>query len=478
MALRTAESPLTEAQRGMGRSTSVQELPQNKEYDPTTKVVVIGMGAVTPLGIGVEAMWDGLINGRSGIVERDYSNYKEEHYPQIKAKVAGMVPNEFDPVTLLNGVVARKDINRKLHTSALYSLVAGYEALQQAGVLMHTEDQLGEDGKPDSVTVGRNWKINPDLIDPTQIAAYIGTGIGGAETVADVQRSLERGRPADPSGILKTLAERVATTVSMSFGIEGDVQTPIAACATGNKAIVAGVRAIRSGDVVAALVGGTEAANVPLGSGMFDVLRALSQNEDPEKASRPFDRDRDGFVMGEGAGTLFLVRLDVAQRLKAKILAEVSAYGDFSDAYHDTSPTGKGARLALNRVIDLSDLRKARGPVYTNLHGTSTPEGDPKEAQAVVDVYTERGEVVAGMSSTKSSMGHLLGAAGAVEAIACIKALETQTMPPTLNLDNPIEEVARWNMVAKEAQPAEIRKARNNAFGFGGLNTVVEFTEA
>jgi 3-oxoacyl-[acyl-carrier-protein] synthase II len=432
-----------------------------KEIDPTTRVVVTGMGAITPLGIGVEATWQNLIAGKSGIVPHVY-----EQYPVIKAKVAGMAP-EFDPKELLDGLASFSDIRARLHRSAFFSLIASKEALNQAGLL---SSRIGEKGDP------RKWQINPEIVDPFEVAAIIGTGVGGLDTPVEAQAELDKGKHIPPFSILKTLPERTVAPVEKAFGIKGPVETLVAACATGNKAIEQGIMRIMMGDAKIALVGGTESANVPVGTSMFDVLGALSKKEDPSVTPRPFDEARDGFVMAEGAGVLILERLDVARRRGATILAEVTGYGDKSDAYHDTAPSGEGGRVALRQAIRRSEEKGAKGRTYVNLHGTGTDEGDGKEAVLVDEVYGDTATEITGMSSTKGATGHLLGAAGAAEAIFCVKALNEQVMPPTLHLENPIPETGGRNYVPMEAQKGEFDHAHNNAFGFGGLNAIVAFS--
>lgn len=433
-----------------------------KEIDPTTRVVVTGMGAITPLGIGVEATWRNAIEGKSGIVENRF-----DQYPQIKASVAGMVPQKFNPKVALAGLLSGKDIGNRLHRSVHFSLAAAFEALQQAGILTQRE---GEDAK------NKKWKINPQIIDPSEVAAIIGTGIGGGEAIAKVQLSLDAKKRAGPFDILHALPERVVTPVTMAFDIRGPTYTVVAACATGNIAIASGVKEIMMGDARIAVVGGTEAVNVPIGSAMFDAMHALDPESDPTKTPRPFDELAGGFVMGEGAGILVLERLDFARARGAKILAEVTGYGNYSDAHHDTDPSGEGGKLALLRAIDRAKAKGANGRVYNNLHGTGTKTGDPVELRIVREAYTERKIDVAGMSSTKSETGHLLGAAGAVEAVIGIKALEDQVMPPTLRLENPIKEAEGLNLVPKEAQRAEFDHVHSNAFGFGGLNSILIFS--
>lgn len=443
-------------------SAEAPDFVPRKEIDPTTRIVVTGMGVVGPTGIGVEKFWRNIKDGKSGIVQ-----HKFDKYPQIKASVAGMVPEEFNPEVALAGIASIKDIRNKLHRSAHFSLAASFEALQQAGLLMQRE---GEDARD------RKWKINPQIVDPSEIAAIIGTGIGGGEVIAKVQLSLDARKRANPSDILHVLPERVLTPVTMAFGIKGPQYTIVAACATGNVAIPSGIKEIMLGEAKAALVCSTEAENVPIGAAMFDGVRALDPEPDPKKTPRPFDRSAAGFVMGEGAGALVLMRYDIARNLEVKILAEVTGYGIYGDAHHDTEPSGEGGKRALLRAIDKANQKGAKGRVYNNLHGTGTPLGDPIELRITREAYAERGIDVVGMSSTKSAMGHLMGAAGAAEAVICIKALEEQVMPPTLRLENPIDEAEGLNLVPKEAQRAEFDQAHSNAFGFGGLNAIVVFS--
>ncbi len=433
-----------------------------KEIDTTTRVVVVGIGAITPVGIGAEATWQNVRDGKSGIVEHRF-----EKYPQIRASVAGMVPEDFKPEVALAGMLPIKDIRRKLHRSTHFALSASFEALQQAGLLVQRE---GEDAKE------REWKINPQIADPADVAAIIGTGIGGGAVIAKVQLSLDERKRASPSDILHALPERVLTPVTMAFDIKGPQYTVVAACATGNVAIASGVKEIMLGDAKIALVCSTEAESVPVGFAMFDVLGALDPEADPKKTPRPFDRSAAGFVMGEGAGALVLIRYDIARKLGVKILAEVTGYGIYGDAYHDTEPSGEGGERALLRAIDKAKEKDAKGKVYNNLHGTGTKIGDPIELGIVRRAYEEKKIDAVGMSSTKGATGHLLGAAGAVEAVICIKALEEQVMPPTLRLEHPIDEAEGLNLVPKEAQRSEFDQAHSNAFGFGGLNAIVVFS--
>lgn len=440
--------------------TETIECAPRKELDPTTRIVVTGIGTVTPLGLNTKETWENLINGKSGIKSHEF-----DQYPQIQAKVGGII-TDFDPAKALGGLLSTKEI-RRIHRSTQFALSATLEALQQAGLLINT----GEDA------VNRKWVINSAIVDPKEIAAIIGTGIGGGETIAQVKQNLDQGKTAEVSHIFHVLPERVVTPVAKAFGIKGPTYINVAACATGNVSITSGIKEIMCGDAKIAIVGGTEAVNVPIGVAMFDILRALDLEADPTKTPRPLDKSAGGFVMGEGAGILILERCDIAQRRGARILAEVTGYGNTSDAFHDTTPSGEGAERAMRIARNRLKEKRAGGPIYINPHATATPTGDPIEIKAVRNEYGEEIKHVAGISATKGATGHLLGAAGAVEAIFCIKALGTQVMPPTLRLENPIDGAAGLNLVPREAQKGEFLHAQNNGFGFGGLNSVVIFSQ-
>lgn len=443
--------------------TEAPDFAPQKEFDPTTRVVVVGIGAITPLGIGAEATWRNVRDGKSGIVEHRF-----EEYPQIRASVAGMVSDDFKPEVALAGMLPIKDLKNKLHRSTHFSLGASFEALQQAGLLM---ERKGEDAK------NRRWEINSQIIDPTDVAAIIGTGIAGGETIAKVQLSLDLGKKAGYQ-ILHALPERVLTPVTMAFGIKGPQYTVVAACATGNVAIASGIKEIMQGDAKVALVSSTESVNVPIGAAMFDGLGALDSEPDPTKTPRPFDISAAGFVMGEGAGALVLMRYDIAQRLGVKILAEITGYGIAGDAHHDTEPSGEGGKRAMLRAIDRAKEKGVKGRAYVNLHGPGTPIGDPIELRITKEAFGERGINIVGASSTKGAIAHGMGASGAMEAVICVKALQEQVMPPTLRLEKPIAAAEGLNLVPKEAQSVEFDQAHNNAFGFGGLNAITVFSRA
>ena len=436
-------------------------MSQQHTLDPTARIVVTGMGAVTPLGLNVEETWASAVAARSGIRSHCF-----EQYPQIHASVAGMVSEQFSAKDALDGILPRKEIANYLHRTTHFSLAATLEALQQACLLI---PNTGEDARE------KRLVINAAVIDPTAIATIIGTGIGGGEAIGEVQRGLDAGKEARPKHILYTLPERVVTPVTKAFGIKGPAYTVVAACATGNIAITSGVKELMTGDADIAIVGGTEACNVPVGSSMFDCIHALDRETDPSRTPRPLDTSAGGFVMGEGAGVLVLERLDHARRRGATILAEILGYGNSADAFHDTEPSGEGAERAMRLAVARARAKAADGPIYINLHATATPTGDPIEMRAVSHVYGDRRAQVAGLSATKSATGHLLGAAGAIEAIFSIQALRTNTLPPTLHLNDPIDEANGWNCVPHEAQSAEIVQAHSNAFGFGGENSTVIF---
>lgn len=420
------------------------------EIDPRKRVVVTGMGAVTPLGLNVEDSFKGLVEGRSGIKLMQPAVHQ-------KINIAGTVEG-FDPKIYFSP----KDL-RRIHRSAQFSTAAAAEALIDSGLLTPDTDLT-------------SWNITLNGIKPENIGAKIGSGVAGLTYVPEMQDTIrDKGEDRiSPVSTLLFLLERVATIPSRKYTLRGEATATVAACATGSKSIAEARNAIILGEADLMLAGGTEAALTQLGLASFDVMRALadpSKFNTPAEASRPFDNKAAGFVMGEGAGILLLERLDHAQNRGAKIYAEIISHANTSDAYDDTAPSGEGARRAMRKALANAEIEPDQVD-YLNAHGTSTPTGDPEELDAIADVF---GSHISRMyvSSTKSATGHLLGAAGGVEAVFCIKALQEGVIPPTLNLTNPIRE--GFNLVPNIAVHRPIEIAMSNSFGFGGINSVLIF---
>lgn len=410
------------------------------------RVVVTGMGAITPLGLNLEETWKNLIEGKSGVKKLDQSI-------SSSVSVAATIDN-FKPENYL----PEKEIVR-VHRAAQFSCAAVREALDDAAVL--TEDDRNLFG-----------------IDSDSMGIVMGTGIGGGSEIAEMEDTiLQYGdKKISQYSMLKLLPERVATVPSTLFNLRGHASTKVAACATGGMAIEDADRILQTEDHIRLMVaGGAEAVIHRIGIGGFNAMRALSRNSgDPEKVSRPFDRRADGFVMGEGAGALVLQRLEDAFTLGPYtfIRAELIGYGDSSDAFHDTAPSGEGAVRAMKIAMDKAGIN-AEDVDYINTHGTSTNEvGDGTELNSLMTVFGKHLKHIA-VSSTKSETGHLLGAAGAIEALFCIKAIETGVVPPTINLWRPIRK--GLNLVKSRAQTREVNIAMSNSFGFGGINSVLIF---
>ena len=400
------------------------------------RIVITGMGLVSPLGCGTEAVWQSLLAGKSGI-----SALPAEMVQDIACKVAGQVPtleqdaqHGFNP----DGIIAAKD-RKKMDRFIEFALVAAHEALTQA-----------------------NW-FPQDNAQQQRTATVIATGIGGFNEIANaVETTAERGpRRLSPFTIPSFLANLAAGHVSIAHGFRGPI---------GDAA-----RLIRSGEADIALCGGTEAAIHRVSLAGFAAAKAMSGgfNDRPEQASRPFDRDRDGFVMGEGAGLLVIESLEHAEARGATPLAELVGYGTSADAYHLTAgpENGEGARRAMETALAQAGI-SAREVQHINAHATSTPVGDKGELAAIGSLFA--GSKVA-ITSTKSATGHLLGAAGGVEAIFSILALRDQVAPPTLNLQHPDEAAVGLNLVALKPQPTAMTYALSNGFGFGGVNASLLF---
>jgi 3-oxoacyl-[acyl-carrier-protein] synthase II len=414
------------------------------------RVVVTGMGIASPLGLGVENVWKRLIEGESGIGV--IQSFETE---QLTCKVGGQVPRGTRAEGKLNldEWIPTKD-QRKMDRFIHLGLVAATEAVEDSGWQPETEE------------------------DRCATGVMIGSGIGGLQTIAEAAVQVHEGkaRRLSPFFIPASLINLVSGHLSIKYGFKGPNHAVVTACATGVHAIGDAARLIMWGDADVMVAGGAEAAVCLIGIAGFCAARALSTafNDRPTEASRPWDKDRDGFVMGEGAGVLVLEEYEHAKKRGAKIYAEVAGYGMSGDAHHITAPADghEGAYRAMkaalkNGGIAASDIQ------YVNAHGTSTPMGDDLELQAVERLFGAEAKNVA-MSSTKSATGHLLGAAGAVEAIFSILAIRDNVAPPTLNLNNPSRESA-IDRVAKHAQSRPINVALSNSFGFGGTNASIIF---
>jgi len=417
-------------------------------------IVVTGMGIVSPLGCGVDTVWKRLIAGESGIGLID--RFDTDDFP---IKIAGLVPDhETDSAGGLDpeAVVSRKE-RRKIDLFTLYALAAAEEALTQA-----------------------NW-FPTELADQMATATIVGTGIGGFPTITEAQKTMDtRGyKRLSPFVTPAFLANLAAGNLSIRYGFKGPIGCPVTACAAGIQAIGDGMRIIQCGEAEVALVGGTEACVDKLALASFNTMRALStRNDSPEQASRPFDKDRDGFIMGEGAGLLVIETLEHAQKRGATPLAVLSGYGTSADAHHITSgpEDGAGGAAAMRAALARANL-SADQIDYVNAHGTSTPVGDQAEVAALRNVFGE-GLKDLPVSSTKSATGHLLGAAGGIESVFTVMAIREDRLPPTLNLDNPDENFADLNLVPNQAIDHTVNHAICNGLGFGGVNAALIASKA
>jgi 3-oxoacyl-[acyl-carrier-protein] synthase II len=417
------------------------------------RVVVTGMGIVSPLGCGVERVWGRILNGESGI-----GGIQAFDVSDLPCKIAGQVPRGETANGGFNAdaFILPKD-QRKMDPFIHYAIAASAEAVEDSG-----------------------WKPqDPESRERTGV--LIGSGIGGLQGIYDASITLhERGpRRVSPFFIPAALINLASGNVSIRYGFTGPNHSVVTACATGAHAIGDAARLIQLDDADVMVAGGAEGSICRLGVAGFAAVRALSTgfNDTPEKASRPWDVDRDGFVMGDGAGVVILEELEHARKRGAKIYGEVIGYGLSGDAYHITAPAedGSGGFRAMKSALK----RAGRNPEdidYINAHGTSTPLGDEIELGAVKRLFGEAAKKVS-MSSTKSAIGHLLGAAGAVEAIFSILALRDQVCPPTLNLDNP-SPGCDMDLVPKQAKQRQVRTVLSNSFGFGGTNASLVFAAA
>ena len=411
------------------------------------RVVVTGLGAVTPVGNTPEETWESLVTGKSGaapITEFDSSLFKTHFACEVK----GLNINDY---------LDRKEA-RKMDRYTQLAMITAMQAVKDSGMDLDKEDK-------------------------NRIGVIFGVGIGGIKTFEDevtyYGQHKEDGPKFNPFFIPKMIADIASGQISIQFGFHGPNYTTTSACASSSNALADAFNQIRLGKANAIVAGGAEAAICACGVGGFNAMHALStRNDDPEHASRPFSASRDGFVMGEGAGCLILEELEHAKARGAKIYAEMVGEGASADAYHITAshPEGLGARLVMENALSDAGL-KPEDIDYINVHGTSTPVGDISEAKAIKDVFGDAAYKL-NISSTKSMTGHLLGAAGAVEAMVCVLAVKNDIIPPTINHEEGDEDPEidyNLNFTFNKAQKREMRAALSNTFGFGGHNACVVF---
>ncbi len=424
------------------------------------RVVVTGIGLVTPLGVGKEAVWERLLASQSGLGRIEHFETED-----LACRIAGLVPRAdgrgggspdmegvFDP----DAVMSPRE-QKRIDDFILYGIAAADQALADSG-----------------------WEAEDDEARK-RAGVMIGSGIGGLQTTYDASITLhEKGpRRLSPFIIPGMLINLVSGQVSIKHGLKGPNHAVVTACSTGAHSIGDAARLVARGDADMMVAGGAEAAVCRLGIGCFVSLKALSTNfnDDPAAGSRPYDTDRDGFVMGEGAGVVILEEYEAAKARGAKIYAEVKGYGLSGDAFHITAPAedGDGGYRSMKAALKDAGL-EASDIDYVNAHGTSTPLGDEIELRAVERLFSEHSDDLV-MSSTKSAIGHLLGAAGAVESIFCILAIRDGICPPTLNLDNPSVETS-LNLAPHKPVERPVKAALSNSFGFGGTNASVVFVAA
>lgn len=409
------------------------------------RVVVTGLGLVTPLGNGVETTWNRLLRGDSGIRRIDTFNTDA-----LASKVAGIVPQGSEVGQFNFDDYLPPKERRRVDDFIVYGIAAAEEALKDSGWVAETEEQKEMTG------------------------VMIGSGVGGLPMIYNTSITLkeEGPRKISPFFIPSCLINLVSGQVSIRYGFKGPNHAVVTACSTGAHAIGDAARLIQWEDANVMIAGGAEASVCEIGVAGFSALRALSTNfnNDPSKSSRPWDQARDGFVIGEGAGVVVLEEYEHAKKRGAKIYAEILGYGLSGDAYHITAPAedGNGGFRAMRNALRRANLNP-EDIGYVNAHGTSTPLGDLIELNAVKRLYGDKLSHLS-MSSTKSSIGHLLGAAGGVEAIFSILAIRDGVLPPTLNLDNPSEGCTGVDLIPHKAKEKKVRYVMSNSFGFGGTN--------
>lgn len=408
------------------------------------RVVVTGLGMITPLGIGTEKSWDALVNGESGIDK--VTRFDASDFPsRIAGEVKGFEPTDY---------IEKKDV-KKMDTFIHYAIAASKMAMDDAGL-----------------------KIDEDNAE--RVGVMVGAGIGGLPAIEKYYEAYLQGGPKkiSPFFIPMTIINLASGHISMIFGAKGPNSSVVTACATGTHAIGDAYRIIQRGEADAMIAGGAESVICPLAFGGFGAARALStRNDDPAGASRPFDSERDGFIIGEGSGVMVLEELESARKRGARIYAEVVGYGMSGDAYHMTAPSpgGEGAARCMALALKDKDIDPTEVD-YINAHGTSTPAGDIGETMAIKKVFGHHAHRVA-VSSTKSMIGHLLGAAGAVESIFSVLAIDRGIIPPTINYENPDPD-CDLDYVPNSARKSNVNIAMSNSFGFGGTNATLVFKKA
>ncbi len=404
-----------------------------------SRLVITGMGAVTPIGIGVENYWNNLIEGKCGV-----DRITKFDVSDLPVKIAAEVKN-FDPEKFMP-----KKLTREMDPFMQYGYAAAMEAIEQAG----------------------------EAAEPERMGIVVGTALGGIAPITETQDGVSKGehKKVSPRFVPKIIGNEAAAQVAIAKGYRGPSLTVSTACSSGGDAISTACMLILSGQADAVLAMGTESALAPLFILGLTSAHALStHNDDPQRASRPFDRDRDGFVIGEGGGALVIETEENARKRGATILAELAGFSNCTDGYHVTSPhpDGIGAIFCMEKAIEHADL-STDDVDYINTHGTSTGVGDPIETNAIAKLFGDHAKEMA-VTSTKGATGHMMGAGGITEAITCIQCIRTGIVPPTLNLDNLDESCVPLNYVPHKAIQKEVHVAMSNSFGFGGQNSSVVF---
>lgn len=406
------------------------------------RLVITGMGAVTPIGIGVENYWNNLVAGKCGVEK--ITRFDTSDLP---VKIAAEV-KDFEAVQYMP-----KKLTREMDVFMQYGYAAAMEAIEKAGEPAAAPDRMG---------------------------IVVGTALGGISPIADTQDGISRGehKKVSPRFVPKIIGNEAAAQVAIAKGYRGPSLTVSTACSSGGDAISTACMLLMSGQADAVLAMGTESALSPLFiRGLVSAHALSTNNEDPQGASRPFDRDRDGFVIGEGGGALIIETEENAKKRGAVILAELAGFSNCTDGYHVTSPhpEGIGAIFCMEKAIEYAGLTPEEID-YINTHGTSTGVGDPIETNAIAELFGEHAKEMA-VTSTKGATGHMMGAGGITEAITCIQCIRTGVIPPTLNLANLDETCAPLNYVPGKAQEKKVKAAMSNSFGFGGQNSSVIFCE-